>query len=245
LLALLAASNETGAHQPWREAIDWGLQHGVPVLIDATQWLGREPAGGLGQADWVIGSFHKLGGPKGVGFLKRPRTPHPFRGQSGGFQEADARSGTLNTAGILSAVAALEAACERAPLGPTARDRFEQALATSHPRIQFLATETPRLANTSAFLLPPEQESIRLVNRLETAGFLVSTGAACATGKAAPSPALDALGHPREAHRRLVRVSAGPDTSAADWRDLGAAIQATIESLQPETGDVVTIEPAP
>ena len=72
LVAVMAANNETGVIQPWREVWQVCREAEVPFFCDATQWMGRQPARGLGAGDFISGSAHKFGGPKGVGFLKCP-----------------------------------------------------------------------------------------------------------------------------------------------------------------------------
>src|ERR1700679_1594163 len=106
LVALMAANNETGVLQPWREAMTLCRKRGIPFFCDAAQWIGKLPASGLGDADFVSGCAHKFGGPQGVGFLKCPQKLRPLL--VGGPQEDGRRAGTENVAGILSMIAALE-----------------------------------------------------------------------------------------------------------------------------------------
>ena len=65
LVAVMAANNETGVLQPWDEVLKLCREREVPFFCDAAQWLGRLPAKGLGQCDFVSGCAHKFGGPKG------------------------------------------------------------------------------------------------------------------------------------------------------------------------------------
>jgi cysteine desulfurase len=109
LVAIMAANNETGVLQPWREALAICRQWEVPFFCDATQWLGKLPSGGLGDCDFLSGAAHKFGGPKGVGFLKCPGKGQVEPLLRGGPQEDGRRAGTENVAGILSMLAALEA----------------------------------------------------------------------------------------------------------------------------------------
>ena len=109
LIALMAANNETGVVQPWREVLAVCREWKIPFFCDAAQWIGKMPAKGLGDCDFVSGCAHKFGGPKGVGFLKCPargRVQPLFRG---GKQEEGRRAGTENVAGVLSMIAAFEA----------------------------------------------------------------------------------------------------------------------------------------
>jgi cysteine desulfurase len=104
----MAANNETGVLQPWREAMTICRQWGVPFFCDAAQWIGKLPANGLGDCDFVTGAAHKFGGPKGVGFLKCSAKGRIEPLLRGGPQEEGRRAGTENVAGILSMLAALD-----------------------------------------------------------------------------------------------------------------------------------------
>ena len=109
LVGVMAANNETGVIQPWREALAICRQYKVPFFSDAVQWLGKMPAKGLGECDYLSGAAHKFGGPRGVGFLKVPHKSHVTPLLLGGKQEQGRRAGTENVPIILSMLAALEA----------------------------------------------------------------------------------------------------------------------------------------
>ncbi len=106
LIGVMAANNETGVLQPWREVRALCREHEVPFFCDAAQWIGKLPAAGLGACDFVSGCAHKFGGPQGVGFLKVPAKFRPLI--VGGPQEESRRAGTENVAGVLAMIAALE-----------------------------------------------------------------------------------------------------------------------------------------
>ena len=52
LVGVMAANNETGVIQPWREMLAICQQYEVPFFCDAVQWLGKMPAKGLGECDY-------------------------------------------------------------------------------------------------------------------------------------------------------------------------------------------------
>ena len=64
-VAVMAANNETGALQPWAEVAELCRRHRVAYHCDASQWLGKLPASGLGEAGWLTASAHKFGGDSG------------------------------------------------------------------------------------------------------------------------------------------------------------------------------------
>jgi len=108
LVATMAATNETGVLQPWRETLAICQQWDVPFFCDAAQWIGKLPASGLSECTFVSGAAHKFGGPKGVGLLKCPAKGRVEPLLRGGPQEDGRRAGTENVAGVLSMLAALE-----------------------------------------------------------------------------------------------------------------------------------------
>ncbi len=238
-VAIMAANNETGVIQPWAAIAAVCRSACVPYLCDASQWLGKLPAGGLGDVDFVIGAAHKFGGPKGVGFLKIGAQAEGLRGQSGGAQERGHRAGTEDFPSIAAMVAALAEAEGKQMLLETERLRwrevFEQAALAAVPGVQVVGAGADRLWNT-VLLLMPHGENHRWVARLDKRGFQVSTGSACATGKEGPSHVLAAMGYTAEEAKRVIRVSAGWETGADDWQALAAAL--TEVTMELNSGDV-------
>ncbi|MBW8782891.1 MAG: aminotransferase class V-fold PLP-dependent enzyme [Verrucomicrobia bacterium] len=242
-VAVMAANNETGVIQPWAEIAAACARAGVPYVCDASQWLGKLPAGGLGNVDFVIGAAHKFGGPKGVGFLKLGAQAEGLRGFSGGAQERGHRAGTENFPGIAAMLAALVEAEQKKVFLESERlgwrKTFERAALAAVPGARIVGADADRLWNTVSLLLP-YGENHRWVARLDKRGFQVSTGSACATGKPGPSPVLAALGYAPEEAKRVIRVSSGWETTQADWDALAAALPEVAAELK--AGDT-TITP--
>jgi cysteine desulfurase len=230
LVILMAANNETGALQPWGEVLQLCREHGVPFFCDAVQWLGKRPAHGLGECDWVSGSGHKFGGPRGIGFLRVPDQLSIVPLLRGGPQEERRRAGTENVAGVLAMMAALEVR-ERQLAGmpnhdgPGLRHDFERDLVLALPGVEVIAAPSPRLWNTVSALMPEMENPQRWVVKLDKLGFAVSTGSACASGKEEPSHVLKAMGYSPPQAARALRFSAAWETSADDWRALLEALQ--------------------
>jgi cysteine desulfurase len=108
LVGVMAANNETGVIQPWREIHSICQAYEVPFFTDAVQFIGKMPLKGLGECDYVSGAAHKFGGPRGVGFLKIPHRKSITPLLHGGKQEGGRRAGTENVAIIAAMMAALE-----------------------------------------------------------------------------------------------------------------------------------------
>lgn len=233
LLAVMAVNNETGVLQPTREILALCRAHGIPFFCDAVQAVGKLPAAGLGECDFLSGSAHKFGGPRGVGFLKCPAKGRVEPLLRGGAQEEGRRAGTENVAGVLAMLAALEAREQAGAQKPDLRVQFEQQLIESLPGSEIVAAQSPRVWNTTLALMPEADCRTRWVVKLDKLGVAVSTGSACASGKEEPSPVLTAMGYsPAEAARAL-RFSAGWETTIADWEKLLAALVQAHREMQP------------
>lgn len=221
-VAVMAANNETGVIQPWREVSELCRSAGVPFFCDAVQWMGKMPSRGLGGCDFVSGSAHKFGGPRGVGFLKYPVAGRIASMIVGGGQEEGRRAGTENVAGVLSMVAALrarEGLCATKANEERARWRneFEATLQDALPGCEVVGAKVPRLWNTVSALMPEADCQQRWVVKLDRFGFAVSTGSACSSGREKPSHVLSAMGYAPGQAGRVLRFSSGWEMKREDW----------------------------
>ncbi len=232
VVCLMAANNETGVLQPWREALALCRESGVPFFCDAAQWVGKLPSRGLGECDFVSGCAHKFGGPVVVGFLKCPVHFKPL--VRGGPQENGRRAGTENVASVLAMLAVLTAretdATDAASTFLPMRDTFERDLLAALPDARILGSGAQRLWNTVSVLMPETPDCRRRwVVVMDRLGFAVSTGSACASGKEKPSHVLTAMGIAPTYAGRALRFSSGWETTGDDWRKLleGAKVAAS------------------
>ncbi len=235
---VMAANNETGVLQPWRELAQLCRRHRAAFFCDAAQWLGKLPADGLGTAGWVIGAAHKFGGPKGVGVLIAAEEAEDFRLLRGGEQEHGHRAGTEDFPGVAAMVAELVEIETKKVLLEAERLRwrgeFERAVQASLPGAEVVGAGAERLWNTVSIILP-DGDNTRWVARLDKRGFQVSTGSACATAKDGPSHVLAAMRFSPERARRVIRISAGWETMEADWHKLAQAlVEVSAEVAPPE-----------
>tara|TARA_Y100000589_G_scaffold330367_1_gene379790 strand:+ start:18 stop:1130 length:1113 start_codon:yes stop_codon:yes gene_type:complete len=232
LIAVMAANNETGVLQPWTEVQQLCSEYQIPFFCDAAQWVGKLPAKGLGACDFVSGCAHKFGGPQGVGFLKCPSRGAVYSQIVGGTQEEGRRAGTENVAGVLSMMAALEKRESQLASGIIQeKEAWRNAFVMSLIGAEVLGKGQGRLWNTVTALLPGDCQA-RWVVKLDKAGFAVSTGSACSSGKETPSHVLTAMGVAKEDADRVVRFSSGWETSAEDW-------QALVKGVNQVAGELV------
>ncbi len=222
LVAVMLANNETGAIQPIAEIAPQIKTHGSLLFCDAVQAAGKMPLSfaKLG-ADMMSLSAHKFAGPTGIGALIIRKGVNLTPLISGGGQELGRRSGTENYAGIIG----MQAAVNHLTIGnANLRDELEQKLRNAFPDIVIFADAAPRLHNTSCFALTGMRAE-NLVMALDLAGFSVSAGAACASGKVSESHVLAAMGVNNELAQSAIRISLGADNRLAD-------IDALIDALQ-------------
>lgn len=228
LVSIMAANNESGVLQPWSDLLRLCRENGTRFHSDASQWLGKLPAHELGACDYLTGSAHKFGGPKGTGFLLLADAEESFPLLHGGPQENSRRAGTENYPAIAGMVRALESAqadlAEVASVQSQHRDAFLTQMKSSFPGLRVISEEAPRLWNT-ALMVMPQHDNLKWLTRLSRRGFAISTGSACSSGKEGSSVVVQALGTSWEELKRVVRVSSGWDTSANDWQDLAAVFE--------------------
>ena len=235
-VTVMAASNESGVLQPWRDMLSLCRRHGVPFHTDAAQWLGKYSASGLGACDWVTGSGHKFGAPKGIGFLVVPEHGPAFHGDRGGPQERGRHAGTEDVAAVAALVAALEAReVEPTEAHRAARDAAEARLRDRLPEAVIVSGGAPRLWNTLAVILP-RMDARKLVARLAASGIAASTGSACSAGAGSTPRIIAAIGASRLGLSAtdacgFVRFSASWETTPSDWI---TAIDALAEAVRPE-----------
>jgi cysteine desulfurase len=231
-VSIMAANNETGVLQPWREVAALCREQEIPFHSDAAQWIGKMPSVGLGECDWLTGSGHKFGGGKGVGFLVMPEEgAEEFHAAVGGPQEEGRRAGTENLPAILAMVAALEEMSELdfGKERAKGRDRFEDRV-KAELGIRVIGESGARLWNTSMILLPREK-NLKWLTRLSGLGFAVSTGSACSAGKGNPSRVMAAMGLDFDEMGRVLRLSGGWETTVEDWDALAGALVSVNEKL--------------
>ena len=229
-VSVMAANNETGVIQPWQAIAGHCTEAQIPYHCDAAQWVGKLPLEGLSACAYVTACAHKFGGPKGVGFMLLPEGAVDFRLLEGGEQEAAHRAGTEDVAGVLAMSAALEHSKSDKS---EARDAFIEQIVQAIPGTALIGAGTERLWNTVSMSMPRHQ-SVRWIRALEKEGFLLSSGSACSTGKTSVSEVLLAMGIDAAVAGRVLRISAGAETTAEDWHALADALLITYKLLNKE-----------
>lgn len=218
LLAVQGANSETGVLQDNFRWAQVGWASGAMMLVDAVQLVGRVRCSlsDLG-ADFVMLSAHKFGGPKGVGALCLKLGVDAQAVIPGGGQEMGRRSGTENVIGIAGFGAAAEAAARDLEAGvwdrvEKLRNVLESALEAASKETIFVGKDAPRLPNTSCFATPGWKGETQVM-QMDLAGFAISAGSACSSGKVRASRVLRAMGYDEVTASSAIRVSLGPETT--------------------------------
>ncbi|MCB9931061.1 MAG: cysteine desulfurase [Alphaproteobacteria bacterium] len=229
LVSIMLANNETGVIQPVAEAAAIAHAAGALLHCDAVQGLGKLPVdlAALG-ADLLTVSAHKIGGPAGVGALVLRPGLELAANRAAGGQEQGRRPGTENLAGIAGFGAALDhlaAMLADAERQRALRQRLEAAV-RSEARV--FGEQAPRLANTVCLAMPGVPAETQVM-AFDLAGFCVSAGSACSSGKVQASPVLAAMGVAPDLAASAIRVSFGTETTADEidafaraWKQLFA-----------------------
>jgi len=219
LVCLMLANNELGTLQPVPEVGRACQERGVPFLVDAVQAVGKVPVDvDALHADYLVLGAHKFYGPLGAAALwLRPGTAfEPLI--VGGGQERGRRASTENVPAVVGLGEAARLAAEELPRRTAClralRDRFEAGLGGISGAVVHCAG-SPRLPQTSHVAFTGV-EGEALLLRLDLAGFAVSTGSACSSGKVEPSATLIAMGIAPEEALSSLRVSFGIANTAEE-----------------------------
>ena len=211
LVSVQYANNETGVLQPVSAIGAAARAKRVPFHCDAVSAFGHVPIDVRAEKiDLLSASAHKIGGPKGAGFLYIrngiPIAPLFF----GGAQERALRPGTEN----VPAIAGFRAAIERSPAvsGRSAdgslRDYMEQELQKRIPGCRVNGQTAPRLPNILSVVFPGVSAETMLL-LLSERGIYASARAACSSGEHKPSHVLTAMGLPKADAESTLRFSFG------------------------------------
>jgi cysteine desulfurase len=232
LLSVIHVNNETGIVLPW----DTAGPH--ETHRDASQSLGKLDMSSVSSAYLTLSS-HKAYGPKGAGCLVcfgPPPKPYIL----GGEQEYGLRAGTLNVPAIVGFGLAAEIAEERQAEdwvhAKQLRTVFLDELRglddwqvneeTWHP--EGLTLQVPHILSLSFGGIEGES----LVIDADSAGFAISSGAACSSASTEPSHVLKALGVPNDRIRGSVRISFGRYTPVDSTVALARVLSRSVKSLR-------------
>jgi len=138
----------------------------------------------------------------------------------GGGQEMGRRAGTENVIGIAGFAAAARAATRDLDAAAweqvkKLRDLLEEALAMADLPTIFVGQDQNRLPNTSCVIAPGWKGETQVM-AMDLAGFAISAGSACSSGKVGENRVLRAMGYAEDVARCAIRVSLGLETTESE-----------------------------
>lgn len=222
LVSVMAVNNEIGTIEPIRELAQAAGRHGAWFHTDAVQAYGKMDLDVRTlPVDLMSVSAHKIGGPKGIGFLYIRSGVKIGSFLHGGRQEHGRRAGTENVpaaVGFAAAAKALFADREK----ECARQRRLQELflkRLSDKTDGFVLNGPPvgerRICHNISISFPG-LSSDSMVIALGLDGVDCSAGAACTTGAPEPSHVLQAVYGDKQRTRGTLRFSFGASTSSEE-----------------------------
>ncbi len=222
LVSIMWANNETGVIQPMKEIGQICEKHGVLLMSDATQAVGKIPVNPKETGIHLMAfTSHKMYGPKGVGALfvnrKNPRVKVTAQVDGGGH-ERGMRSGTLNVPGIVGFGKAAEIA--KSEMENEAirlkglRNKLEEGLKSALEEVYVNGSTENRMPHvTNISFKHVEGEGLMMTFNQNIA---VSSGSACTSASLEPSYVLKALGLGDDLAHSSIRFSLGRFTKEED-----------------------------
>lgn len=232
LVTVMMVNNETGAVFPVERIRRIVEKKNAPALIhcDAVQAYGKTSVKPykIG-CDLLTVSAHKIHGPKGSGALFVKKGTHIKPIHYGGEQEMKLRPGTEALpliAGFGAAAANIGDVRENYIKMWNLRDyAAKRLLAIDGVALNSPANSLPYILNVSALGVRSET----MLHHLEKRNVYISSGSACAKGKA--SHVLSALGLPVERQDSALRISFSKFSNEKEVDELAAAIEEGLRTL--------------
>ena len=218
LISTMWVNNEIGTIQPIEEIGNISNKYNTYFHVDGVQAYGKIPIDvQANRIDMLSVSSHKIGAPRGSGFLYiRKGTPlKSFI--NGGQQENHMRAGTENVAGIIAFKKAAEIAMDNMDANykklKNIHDTFTKRLEIING-IRIINKNMPHYPNVLSVYCGVPAE--RMVAFLDQYGIYVSSGSACDSHSGRSSHVLKAIGLMDNEANSTIRISFGPDLTAED-----------------------------
>jgi cysteine desulfurase len=240
LISIMLVQNEIGTIQPCQQ-IGQALSKLGPKRprfhVDGVQGFARLQCRPKDWgADTLAMSSHKIHGPKGVGalYIRKGLSLYPLT--FGGGQESGLRSGTENVPGIVG----FGVACDLWKMGRKEvmdrlahlRERLIDGILTKCPDAVLHGPREGKVAPYIVHFSFPGYRGESILHALEERGVYVSTGSACSSHKAKPSPTILALGRDETEALGSIRFSMSRYTTEDDVAHTIAALSDSLESLR-------------
>ena len=235
LVSIQYANNEIGTIQRVKEIADIVHEYGATFHADAVQAFGNVDidVNKLG-IDMMTASGHKIGAPKGIGFLYK-RTGIDINPLIYGSQMDSMRGGTENVPyiiGMAEAVKLLQKDEEYRLRLTILRNNFISQLKALGCKVNGSLGE--RLPNNINVTFPQNITGESLLYLLDTSNIFISTGSACNSKSIEPSYVLTAIGLTDEEAMRTIRITLPKDITMDEINSVVNEIKKQIKLLTTE-----------
>lgn len=236
LVSIMFGNNEVGSIMPIAEIGDLLEEKKQNIIFhtDAVQAYGSQDIDvNKLNIDLLSVSAHKIGGPKGIGFLYcREEVMLPSL-ILGGEQETKRRAGTENIPAIIGFQKAVELMMKdrdhRISYYYGLKETLLKDLKKAGVNFEINGSIESSLPHIVSLHLNG-MDAERLLIRLDLAGIAVSTGSACTAGNVDPSHVLTAMyGENHPAIYETVRISLGLKTTEEDIETVVEELSSIIE----------------
>lgn len=229
-LSCMFANNETGVLGDLGSARKKADEWGAVFHVDATQGVGREKVDfeAIG-ADFMTASFHKMGGPKGVGVVVIKEGQILNATIAGGHQERGRRPGTENLTSISGLLAALQDIEDHQEEWKQQTIKLREIFLECLQELSF-EIRGSGLKNTLNLAFGIDGEDVLI--GMDLAGVSASSGSACTAGSLDPSHVILAMGYEEKDARESVRFSFGAQTTELEIRHAAGIIVKTVQRLK-------------
>lgn len=213
LISIQMANNEIGTIQDIKSLKKYKKNEYIFTHTDAVQAYGHIPIDvkDLG-VDMLSVSGHKIGTPKGIGFLYiKQEIQTLIRPLISGSQQLGLRGGTENVPYIMALGKAVDLMSFDNKNLIENRKYFEQELIKIGFRINGSDYKLPN--NINATYTPPKNyfTNEALIYMLDMFGIYISSGSACNSSKITSSHVLKSIGLSEEEAMRTIRITLPPD----------------------------------
>jgi cysteine desulfurase len=234
--ALQSANGEVGTRQPLQQAHAAALAHGIPLVVDATAALGREPV--PEHWDVLVGDARSWGGPPLGVLVVREGVRWQWHGARADVEHGRADVGPWVPLALAaaeawqqaSATAVADAALTRSLVGVVreAAARVPDTVVVGDPDDRL-----PHVVTFSSLYVDGEA----LVGAFDQQGYAVASGSACTSSTLEPSHVLAAMGVLTHGNVRVtLPLPAVSPAVEADVAGFCAILSRTVAGVRSELG---------
>lgn len=236
LVSIMYVNNETGVIQPISEIGELLKEHHAYFHTDAVQAYGLLDIDVHAQnIDLLTATAHKIGGPKGIGFLYANEKVAMSPIQFGGEQERKRRPGTENIPAAVGFELASNIVMETKAARNQQYEKYKQILIDTFTEsgIDFGINGDPeKTVSTIINIRFPGANVESLLANFDLSGVAASSGSACTAGSVEPSHVLSAMfGSESPVTTNSIRFSFGLANTEENVKEAAERIAGIVKRL--------------